>query len=251
MTPSHTRVTALSSDGGSFWDGTAWLQVSDDGLWAWAGTRWIPIEQELSADDPLSPAVDVLICFDTTGSMNDLIIPLVRQTSSFVREAADRQLDLHWSLVAFGDLRVPGDRVVRYPFTADTQVFTKALSHMPRFSGGGNIGETSLDALATAASHPAWRSNAARICVLLTDEPPRGLRISLEDAGRLLREQRIILFCVSIKHRSYSWLAQVTGGEWWDIEEPVPFERILERLAHRVMSLASEVWQRLGSPGDH
>ena len=194
----------------------------------------------------------VPICFDTTGSMNDLIIPLVRQTSSFVREAADRQLDLHWSLVAFGDLRVPGDRVVRYPFTADTQALTEgAEPHAQVLRRWQHWRD-----LARRPGHRRLPSCLAfQRCTHMrsprTHEPPRGLRISLEDAGRLLREQRIILFCVSIKHRSYSWLAQVTGGEWWDIEEPVPFERILERLAHRVMSLASEVWQRLGSPGDH
>jgi hypothetical protein len=179
--------------------------------------------------------------------MDDLIAPLVRQVATFVLEAGTRDLDLAWGLIAFGDLRVPGDKVVRYPFTADSRRFIKTLRAMPRFSGGGNVGETSLDALVAAAAHPEWRPGAVHVGILLTDEPPRGLRTTLEDAGRALREKRILLFCVSIRHRSYTWLAQVTGGEWWDIEEPAPFDRIFERLARRVMSLASELWPRLSS----
>ena len=239
----------FSPDGLWYWDGGRWLQVSPDGNWVWTGSQWVAAPQHPGPGGGGSnaPAVDVLVCFDTTGSMDDLIAPLVRQVATFVQEAATRDLDLAWGLIAFGDLRVPGDKVVRYPFTSDSRRFTKTLRAMPRFSGGGNVGETSLDALVTAATHPEWRPGSVHVGILLTDEAPRGVRTTLEDTGRALRERRIVLFCVSIKHRSYSWLAQVTGGEWWDIEEPVPFDRIFERLAHRVMTLASELWPRLSS----
>lgn len=241
-----STVGRFSPDGRWYWDGDNWLQVSPDGNWVWPGSQWTvapkvpgPGSEALSA-----PAVDVMVCFDTTGSMDHLIAPLVRQVGTFVEEAGSRGLDLRWGLIAFGDLRIPGDKVVRYPFTAEPKRFTKTLRAMPRFSGGGNVGETSLDALVTAATHPEWRPQAVHIGILLSDEAPKGFRTTLEETGRALREQRIVLFCVSIKHRSYSWLSQVTGGEWWDIDEPVPFDRIFERLARRVMTLASEMWPR-------
>lgn len=219
--------------------------MSEDGLGRRIGSDHLPLEA--SAPRDTGPDVDVLVCFDTTGSMSDKIAGLVAQTATFVREAATRQLNLRWGLIAFGDLRVPGDRIVQYPFTTNIKVFAKALRGMPTFLGGGNRSETSLDALSVAALHRGWSSQAVRMCILLTDEPSAGLEVDLETVGRQLRDRRIVVFCVSPDHRAYRWLAQVTGGEWWDIYERVPFDRLLERLARKMMQLAEKLRPLLGS----
>lgn len=195
------------------------------------------------------PQADIGVCFDTTGSMDRIIGGLVRQTSTFVVEAQSRSIDLHWGLVAFGDLRVPGDRIVRYPFTDRPGQFVRALEEMPRFSGGGNTGETSLDALATLAGHSGWRPAVVRICLLFTDEPPVGVHTDLEAVGKMLRQQKIATFCITNNHRAYRWLANVTGGEWWDIYEPGDFDRLLARLASSVVRLVDKTWPRIGAPG--
>jgi hypothetical protein len=235
----------LSPDGRQWWNGARWLAVSADGRWRWDGRRWLPLRE--NADPASGPSVEILICFDTTGSMSDKIESLVGQTTTFVLEAATRKLDLRWSLVAFGDLRVAGDRIVRYPFIEDTDAFSRALRKMPRFFGGSNSSETSLDALSVAALHDGWSPTAVRMCILLTDEPPAGLEVDLETVGRQLRERRIVAFCVAPDHRAYRWLAEVTGGEWWDIFDPVPFDRVLERLAKRMMRLAQHLHPQLAS----
>lgn len=235
----------LSPDGRQWWSGTRWLPVSSDGMWRWDGHSWLPLKG--GANGASRPSVEILVCFDTTGSMSDKIDSLVAQTTTFVREAASYKFDLGWSLIAFGDLRVPGDRIVRYPFIRDTDRFGRALRKMPRFLGGSNNTETSLDALSVAALHEGWSATAVRMCILLTDEPPAGLEVDLETVGRQLRERRIVAFCVAPDHRAYRWLAQVTGGEWWDIFEPVPFDRLLGRLAKRMMRLAQDLHPLLAS----
>lgn len=239
----------VSPDGRFWWDGARWLPISDDGRWRWSGERWLPMEAtppqpERAADHA---GVELLVCFDTTGSMSDKIRGLVAQTATFVREATARQLNLRWALIAFGDLRVDGDRIDIYPFTAQPDEFTRSLRRMPQFYGGGNTGETSLDALSAAARHPGWSAGAVHMCVLITDEPPVGVEVDLETVGLELRAQRIVVFCVAPDHRAYRWLAQVTGGEWWDIFERVPFERLLERLAGTMMALAARLAPQLGS----
>jgi hypothetical protein len=238
----------VSPDGRFWWSGSQWLPVSDDGRWRWDGTRWLPMEMPPPQLEPSDHSnVQLLVCFDTTGSMDDKIKGLVAQTATFVREAFTRQLDPRWSLVAFGDLRVDGDRIDTYPFTAKPGEFTEWLRRMPRFLGGGNNGETSLDALSAAARHQGWRPDAVHMCILITDEPPVGVDVDLEAVGLQLRAQGIIVFCVAPDHRAYRWLAKVTGGEWWDIYERVPFERLLERLAGTIMALAARLAPRLSS----
>ena len=223
----------LSPDGHHWWDGSRWLPLSDDGRWRWDGSGWLAVG--------VVGDIDLLVCFDTTGSMEDKIPSLVAQTANFVHSAAASQFSIRWALIAFGDLRVTGDKIVKYPFTTSTPEFVSALRRMPRFSGGGNTGETSLDALYAAARHQDWSSRSIRMCVLITDEPPVGLEVDLEMVGQAMREQKIVAFCVGPEHRAYRWLAQVTGGDFWDIYERVPFEQILERLAKRMVKVAEKL----------
>ena len=69
----------FSPDGRWYWDGGRWFQVSPDGNWVWTGSQWEAVSQHAGPGSGGSnaPAVDVLVCFDTTGSMDDLIAPLV------------------------------------------------------------------------------------------------------------------------------------------------------------------------------
>jgi hypothetical protein len=165
--PRDLTSVVVAPDGRFWWSGSQWLPVSDDGRWRWDGTRWLPMETPRPKSEPASdhPNLQLLVCFDTTGSMNDKIKGLVAQTATFVREASTRQLDLRWALIAFGDLRAEGDRVVTYQFTAKAGDFTESLRRMPRFSGGGNTGETSLDALRCPGTlMPLTSSCSARQC---------------------------------------------------------------------------------------
>lgn len=188
-----------------------------------------------------------MVCFDTTASMDDIIGALVRQTQAFVSEAATLGFGIRWGLVAFGDIRVAGDKIVRYPFTDDKDKFKAALKEMPRFSGGGNTGETCLDALGVVASHKGWRQSAPHLCVLLTDEPPVGVNVDLEAVGKQLRQNRIVTLCVAPDHKAYRWLAQVTGGSWWSIDEPIPYDQMLSVVAKRVAAIAGKMLPTLHS----
>ena len=116
----------LSPDGRLWWDGARWLPVSEDGLWRWDGKTWLALNGTGSE-------VDLLICFDTTGSMSDKIASLVAQTATFVREATTRRFNLRWALIAFGDLRVPGDRIVKYPLRPKLASSLRPFEACPSF----------------------------------------------------------------------------------------------------------------------
>src|SRR4051812_19081147 len=56
--------------------------------------------------------VDVCFVFDTTGSMSNKIDGLVQTMDQLVTELAKLALDWRVTTVPFGDLSIPGDRVV-------------------------------------------------------------------------------------------------------------------------------------------
>jgi hypothetical protein len=120
------------------------------------------------------PLVDICLVFDTTGSMSDKIDGLISCMTGFVDRLTE--LGLNWQLttVPFGDLTVPGDRVVtQLPFVDSAEAAKAQIRSMPRFSGGSNEGESCVEAMRAALSKP-WREGTVRILVLLTDEPALG-----------------------------------------------------------------------------
>jgi hypothetical protein len=141
------------------------LDLGDGNLVALRPGTSVKIERSLA---------DICIVFDTTGSMSDKIDGLINCMTGFVDQLGKLSLDWQISVVPFGDLTVPGDRVeLQLPFVKTVDLAKQQLRQMPRFSGGANQGESSIDAILGAIGKP-WRNNTVRIAVLLTDEPALG-----------------------------------------------------------------------------
>src|SRR4051794_17933775 len=116
-------------------------------------------------------AVDVCFVFDTTGSMRGIIDGLVESTSHLVAELDDLRLRWRTSVVPFGDLRVPGERVeADLPFVSEAQDGIQQLQTMPKFWGGSNHGESAIAAMLAALGKP-FMADAVPCLILLTNEP--------------------------------------------------------------------------------
>jgi hypothetical protein len=181
---------------------------------------------------------DVCFVFDTTGSMSDKIDGLIRCMSSFVDELASLGLDWRCTCVPFGDLQVPGDRVdAQLPFVATADAARTQLQHLPRFSGGSNWGESSVEAL-LAGSHKPWREGAVRVIVLLTDEPAHGGPQRSQEVLQRLRQREIICFVAS-PHQAYfiDWAAR-NGGQWKQIGASMDTTELLQLLRSLVTDVA-------------
>src|SRR5512139_3393619 len=113
--------------------------------------------------------VDLVFVIDTTGSMSDKIESLLATCSRFADDFNALQLNHRIAIVSFGDLRVPGDKIQNTVFTGNVEVTKKSLRNIPRNSGGGNQGESSLEALERAISLP-FRPDVVKAIVLITDE---------------------------------------------------------------------------------
>jgi Mg-chelatase subunit ChlD len=189
--------------------------------------------------------VDLVFVIDTTGSMSDKIESLLATCSQFADDFNALQLNQRIAIVSFGDLRVPGDKIQNTAFTASVEVTKKSLRHIPRNSGGGNEGESSLEGLERALSLP-FRSDAVKVIVLITDEPADQHRLNAEEMIGRLTERQMLTFVVSPPYKYYQRMALRNGGQWHRISAHTNFNDLLQMfrdLAKQVSQVVSAIYQ--------
>ena len=189
--------------------------------------------------------VDLVFVIDTTGSMSDKIESLLATCSRFADDFNTLQLNHRIAIVSFGDLRVPGDKIQNTAFTADVEVIKRSLRHIPRNSGGGNEGESSLEALERALSLP-FRSDAVKAIVLITDEPADQHHLLADDLIGRLAEREMLVFVASPPHKYFQHMAQRNGGKWYRISAHTRFTELLDMfrdLARKVSQAVFDVYQ--------
>ena len=189
--------------------------------------------------------VDLVFVIDTTGSMSDKIESLLATCSRFADDFNALHLNHRIAIVSFGDLRVPGDKIQNTAFTSDVEVTKKSLRHIPRNSGGGNQGESSLEALERALSLP-FRPEAVKTIVLITDEPADQQRLRADDMIGRLTERELLVFVASPPYKYYQRMALRNGGQWYRISAHTRFNDLLNLfrdLARKVSQVVFDVYQ--------
>src|SRR5260370_36699987 len=93
---------------------------------------------------------ELVSVIDATGSMNDKIDGLIESCESFVDRLATKRIDWAAAVGGFGDLTVEGDKIVATPFSSSAERVQALLPGLPPYSGSGNEGESSLEALQAA-----------------------------------------------------------------------------------------------------
>src|SRR5271155_3861501 len=118
--------------------------------------------------------VDIVFVLDVTESMQPYIDAVKQNIISFAHDLASNNRDYRLGLVTFEDYVVS-----KYPdcncayqktMTSDVNQFINWVGTL-HASGGGDIPEDQLDALAYAASFP-FRPQAQGIIIIITDAPP-------------------------------------------------------------------------------
>jgi Mg-chelatase subunit ChlD len=209
-------------------------------------------------DQPRQPSgergVDLVFVIDTTGSMSDKIESLLATCRQFADDFNALHLNHRIAIVSFGDLRVPGDKIQNTAFTSNVETTKQSLRHIPRYSGGGNEGESSLEALERALSLP-FRSNAVKAVVLITDEPADQHQLNAEAMIGRLTERQMLVFVASPPYKYFQRMALRNGGQWYRISARTNFNdllKIFRDLATQVSQVVSDVYQiGDGSVGDY
>jgi Mg-chelatase subunit ChlD len=193
-------------------------------------------------------SVDLVFVIDTTGSMSDKIKGLLGTAAKFVDRFGKLQMDARIAIVAFGDLTVRGDKIVATSFTPHIETTKSSLQKIPRYSGGGNRGESALEALQKAMALD-FRANVVKVVLLLTDEPALQSRnLKVEEVTGQLQDREILTFVVATPEKYYKEMAARTGGKWYKISARTDFTDLLEMfgdIADKVSETVEDVY-RLG-----
>ena len=121
------------------------------------------LEQEKGKD------LDLVICFDTTGSMRPYIDPVRRMLIPALRQRLDDFPSFRIGMVLYKDYREEYlTRVV--PFTTDFEYFQRYLNSITA-RGGGDIPEAVYEALYDGATRFNWTADA-KVMILIGDAPP-------------------------------------------------------------------------------
>jgi hypothetical protein len=206
------------------------------------------VRMEMGRDSAKARA-DLVFVIDTTGSMNDKIDALIQTCQSFVDKLATRRIDWAAAVVGFGDLTVEGDRIVATPFSSSADRVKVLLRGLPRYSGGGNEGESSLEALQAALDQPGYRHDAMKVVVLITDEPALQRTLRPATMSGRLREAGAITFVLSPNIKYFRSMATETGGQWWNVDSGGDFSKILavfDKIATKVASTLAAVHKLAG-----
>lgn len=206
------------------------------------------VRMEIGRDSAKARA-DLVFVIDTTGSMNDKIDGLVESCQSFVDKLAAKRIDWVAAVVGFGDLTVEGDRIVVTPFSSSADRVKALLRGLPRYSGGGNEGESSLEALQAALDQPGYRPDAMKVVVLITDEPALQREHRPATISGRLREAGAIAFVLSPNIKYFRSMATETGGQWWNVDSGGDFSKILDvfdKIATQVASTVAAVHRLAG-----
>lgn len=191
-------------------------------------------------------SVDMVFVIDTTGSMSDKIKGLLQTAAKFVDRFGKLQMDARIAIVAFGDLNVKTDKIVATGFTRNIETTKSSLQKIPRFSGGGNRGESALEAMQKAMALE-FRDNVVKVLLLITDEPALQTRqLKVGDVIEQLHEREMLCFVVGTKDKYYKEMAARNGGKWYEISANTDFTDLLEMfgdIASKVSETVADVYR--------
>ncbi|MDR3091728.1 MAG: Hsp70 family protein [Clostridiales bacterium] len=186
--------------------------------------------------------VNALFIIDTTGSMDTYINGVKDRAIEFSNILSSKGAAFRLGLIGFGDLGEKEKPSV-YNFTEDVAKFQKQVKNIPR-TYGGDIPESSLDALETGAAlldTARTPPGSRNIFILITDAPPHvptASGKSVRDVCDMLAERGVTAYVVARKDReSIDAYDPVTkpSGKYYDLNDK--FYDIIDNIALSITEL--------------
>lgn len=196
---------------------------------AWARTTLVRGEQRAALQVRLGqasvvqrPRLDLVFLVDATGSMGDEIAKLKASMRAMSQQISQLpgQPDICYGLVAYRDR---GDAFLTrtHDFTDDLGAFQGVLARV-QAGGGGDTPEALNEALHETVHRLSWRTQAARMVVLVADAPPHldygGPQYDLDMQAALAKGIKLFAVGASgldpVGEYVYRQMAQYTAGRF-------------------------------------
>lgn len=138
--------------------------------------------------------MDLVISFDTTGSMYPVLAQVRREVEEFVKNMFKEFTDLRLSIIAHGDYCDKDD-----PYTIRVMDFTRDEDKLCEFvretkqTYGGDADECYELVLKTAHTELNWREDADKLMILIGDAAPHGKNYRLNTEGLDWEEEAVKL----------------------------------------------------------
>lgn len=203
---------------------------------------------------PMEPKVtraDILFVLDCTYSMRGELEAIRDTIVSFANSIQSEKVRVRVGLIQFRD-RFYGEehRVMLFegePFTQDPTLFQEAAARLEAV-GGGDIPESSLDALMLALNQP-FEAESSKVIVLITDAPPHipdyetpSLEVVLQAIRCLPLDQIYIVTQVrNPETQIYFELLKAARGLAFDLGEGNDFKQRAEDFKQTLMSLGKTI----------
>jgi hypothetical protein len=188
-------------------------------------------------------AIDVVISFDTTGSMYPVLTQVRRKVKEAVRRLMDELPGIHIGIIAHGDYCDAGSTYVtqHLDLTADTTAITDFVEHT-QATGGGDAPEC-YELVLHEAQGLAWRPEATRVFVLIGDDVPHApaanpQRLNWRTEVAALTAQGISVYAVQALNRRhatpfYRELAHTSGGFHLNLDQFAEITDMLMAICYR------------------
>lgn len=139
------------------------------------GTKIAPVDAAATEfPEDIPGKLDFVFVIDTTGSMGGKLASVKANAVSFINSMEAAGVDGRYAFAAYGDINPApvgsGDAAVRNALTfySDAATFSAALAPLG-LTGGGDVPESGLEGITTAAAGLPFRADATRRMLLLTD----------------------------------------------------------------------------------
>jgi len=206
-----------------------------------------------------SEALDLVLLFDTTGSMYTYLEKVRAKLAELASEVFSVIPNTRVGVVAFGDYSdAQSTYVVKVlELTSDFDQVQKFIFGVQP-TGGGDQPEAIEEAL-YSANHLHWRIGARRAAVLVGDAPPHGVidsRLDFQyghfylDEASSLGQKAVRLYTVQCGNdasaeRSFQEMAKVTHGKYLHLEGIDDLVQLIAAISMKEVGLLSAYTDRL------
>lgn len=188
----------------------------------------------------ISNKIDLVVSFDTTGSMYPVLSQVRTEVEKFVHTMFSQFSDLRLGVIAHGDYCDKDD-----PYTIRVMDLTRDEDKLCEFvketqkTYGGDADECYELVLNTARTVVNWRDGAQHVLVLIGDASPHGVRypqntehLDWEEEAKKLGKEDVKIFSVhalsyyrSSSKGFYKSIAELSGGVYLTLDQ---FNEIVE-----------------------